>query len=82
MRNEKAVRKWLKNFLSYHQEISVRTPDGLSLSRVRCFTSLSVAQFFEINEPAMDTVQHNPARLYKIQRKTASLLYSINTRKY
>jgi hypothetical protein len=53
----------LKNFLSYHQEISVRTPEGLSLSRARCFTPELVAQFFEINEPTMDRAQHNPARL-------------------
>jgi len=28
-RNEKAGRKWLKNFLRRHQEISIRTPEGL-----------------------------------------------------
>jgi len=44
-RNEKAGRKWLKNFLC-HLQISVRTPEGLSLSRARGFTSESVAQFF------------------------------------
>jgi hypothetical protein len=31
---------------------------------VRGFTPESVAQFSEIYEPAMDTNQHNPARLY------------------
>jgi hypothetical protein len=44
-RNEKAGRKWLKNFLRRHPEISVRTPKGLSLSRVRGFTPELVAQF-------------------------------------
>jgi len=47
-RNEKAGRKWLKNFLRRHPQISVRTPEGLSLSRARGFTSESVAQFVEI----------------------------------
>jgi hypothetical protein len=61
--NEKAGRKWLKNFVCCHPEISVRTPEDLSLSRVRGFTAESVAQLFEIYKPAMDTVQHNPARL-------------------
>jgi len=28
-RNEKIGRKWLKNFLRRHQEISVTTPEGL-----------------------------------------------------
>ena len=45
-RNEKAGRKWLKNFLCHHPQISVTTPEGLSLSRARGFTPESVAQFF------------------------------------
>jgi hypothetical protein len=45
-RNEKAGRKWLKNFLCHHLEISVKTPEGLSLSRARSFTLESIAQFF------------------------------------
>ena len=44
-RNEKAGRKRLKNFLHRHPQISVRTPEGLSLSRARGFTLESVAQF-------------------------------------
>ena len=67
-RNEKAGRKWLKNFLHYHPKISVRTPEGLSVSRVRGFTPESVAQFFEIYKPAMDTIQHNPARLHNCDK--------------
>jgi hypothetical protein len=46
-RNEKDGKKWLKNFLRHHPQISARTPEGLSLSRVRGFTPESVAQFFE-----------------------------------
>jgi len=45
-RNEKAGRKWLKNIIRHHPQISVRTPEGLSLSRARGFTPESVAQFF------------------------------------
>ena len=63
-RNEKAGRKWLKIFLRRHPQISVRTPEGLSLSRSRGFTPESVAQSFETYEPAMETIKHNPARLY------------------
>ena len=63
-RSEKVGRKWLKNFLRRHPQISVRTPEGLSLSRAKGFTPESVAQFLEIYVPAMDTIQHNPVRLY------------------
>jgi hypothetical protein len=45
-RNEKAGRKWLKHFLRRHLQISVRTPECLSLSRARSFTLESVVQFF------------------------------------
>jgi len=38
-RNEKAGRKWLKNFLRRHPQISVKNPEGLSLSRARGFHS-------------------------------------------
>ena len=63
-RNEKTGRKWLKNFLRRHQEISVKSPEGLSLSKARCFNPESVAQYFQIYEPTKYTIQHNPARLY------------------
>jgi hypothetical protein len=48
-RNEKTGRKWLKNFLRRHPEISVRIPEGLSLSRARGFTPESIAQLFFLN---------------------------------
>ena len=44
--NDKAGRKWLKNFLCRHSQISVRNPEGFSLSRARGFTPESGAQFF------------------------------------
>jgi hypothetical protein len=50
-RNEKNGRKWMKHFLRRRQEISVRTPEGLSLSRARGFTPESVAQFFKSTNP-------------------------------
>jgi hypothetical protein len=36
-RNEKAGRKWFKIFLRRHSQISVRTPEDLSLSRGKGF---------------------------------------------
>jgi len=45
-RNKKGERKWLKNFIRRHPQISVKTPEGLSLSRETDFTPESVAQFF------------------------------------
>jgi len=80
-RNEKAGRKWLKVFLRRHAQISVRTPEGLSLSRARSFTPESVAQFFKSTNP-----QWTPFNIilqdFTTVTKPASLLYSTNTRKY
>jgi hypothetical protein len=45
-RNEKAGKKWLKNFLFRHQQTSIRTPEVLSLLRARGLVPESVAQFF------------------------------------
>jgi len=42
-RNEKAGRKLLKNFLRRQPQISVRTPEVLSLSRAMVFNPESVA---------------------------------------
>jgi len=81
-RNENTGRNWLKNSLRRHQEISVTTPEFLSLSRARVFTPESVAQFLEIYKPAMDTIQHNPIQDFIILTKSASLLKGTNTRKY
>ena len=76
-RNEKAGRKWLKNFLSRHPQISVRTPEGLSLSRARGFTPEPVAQFFISTNP-----QWTPFNIilqdFTNATKTISLLYSTN----
>jgi hypothetical protein len=50
-RNKNAGRKWLKKFLRRHPEISVITPEGLSLSRARGFTVESLAQFLKSTNP-------------------------------
>ena len=64
-RNEKAGMKWLKNFLRRHPQISVRTPEGFFTLKSEGFHSWISSLVFFIYEPAMDTIEHNPARLYK-----------------
>jgi len=80
-RNEKTGRNWLKNFLRRHPQISVRNPEGLSLSRARGFTPESAAQFLKSRN-----LQWTPLNIirqdFTIVMKLASLLYSANTRKY
>ena len=54
---------WKISYVVIHK-FHLEPREDLSLSRERGFTPESVAQFFGIYEPAMDTIQHNPARLY------------------
>jgi len=70
----------LKNFLCRNPQISVRTPEGFLLSRVRGFTPESVTQFFEIYEPAMDTIKHNPARLYSCDKTSITIVWHKHTK--
>jgi len=80
-RNEKAGMKWLKNFLRHHPQISVRNPEGLSLSRARDFTPESVAQFLKTTNLQWTSLSII-LKGFTISTKAASLLYSTNTRKY
>ena len=80
-RNEKNGRKLMKNFLRRHQEISVRNPEGLSLSTARDFTPESVVQSFKSTNP-LCTPFCLILQDVTISTKPASLLYSTDTRKY
>jgi len=80
-RNEKDGRKWLKNFLNRHPQVSVRTLEGLSLSRARDFTPESVAQFFKSTN--LQWTQSNIIlQDFTIATIPPSLLYNTHTRKY
>jgi hypothetical protein len=81
-RTEKAGRKWLKNFQRRHPEISVRTPEGLSLSRARGFTTESVGQFFFKSTNPQWTPFNVILQDVTTATKPASLLNSTNTQKY
>jgi len=68
----------VEEFPTSHPQISVRTPEGLSLSRARGFTPESVAQFLKSTNP-----QWTPFNIilqdFTTVAKLASLLYSTNT---
>ncbi|XP_069670121.1 jerky protein homolog-like [Periplaneta americana] len=61
---EQAGKKWLKNFLRRNPQLSVRTPQGQSFARVKGFTPDAVGKFFDVFEPAMNTINYNPSRLF------------------
>ena len=65
----------MKNFLSHHQEISD------SLHNQEQGVSLLTQQLnFLIYDPAMDTIQHNPARLYKCNETGITIVQHKHTK--
>ncbi|KAJ4431990.1 hypothetical protein ANN_20599 [Periplaneta americana] len=44
----------------------MRTPQGISAARVKAFTPENVAKFFDIYEPLLTKVNHNPHRVYNV----------------
>ena len=69
--NEKTERKWLKNFLGRHQEISVTTPEGLH-TQERGVSLLNQKLSIFIYEPARYTI--TILQDFTIATKPASLL--------
>lgn len=59
-----AGRKWLKQFLARHKNLSVRKAEALSLARGKGFNPTAVKEFFEIYEPEYSKVGGDPSRIY------------------
>lgn len=56
--------KWLRSFLKRNRELSFRTPQAISYARVKSFTKENVESFFDLYEPLLEKVNHNPARIF------------------
>lgn len=61
---ECAGKKWFSAFMARHKELSLRMPQGISYARIKSFTRENVNGFFDLFEPLMEKIQHNPARLF------------------
>jgi hypothetical protein len=61
-----AGKKWLQAFLKRHRDLSMRTPQGISASRVKAFTPENVAKFFDIYEPIAAMVDHKAHRIFNV----------------
>lgn len=71
---ECAGSKWFKCFLRRHPELSVRTPQGISYARIKSFTPDNVSKFFDLYEPEMDKIRHNPSRIYNCDESGISVV--------
>lgn len=80
--NAKAGWKWLHSFMRRHPELSLRKPQLTSMKRIRGFSRENVKQFFDIYEPLLEMINHDPKRLYNcdetgitiVQHKTTKVI--------
>jgi len=77
-RNEKTGRKWLKNFLRRHQEISVTNPEVLRSQKQGVSLLNQQLGIFKSTNPLCATF-NIILQDFTIATKPASLLYSTNT---
>jgi hypothetical protein len=63
-----ATKKWLRFFLQSHPVIYVKTPEGISVARVKGFTSEKVARgfFFDMYESELRKVNHPIHRIVSV----------------
>jgi hypothetical protein len=61
-----AGKKWLRSFLKRHPVLSMRTPESISIARVKGCTSENVARFFGICESELRTVNHPVHRIFTV----------------
>jgi len=80
-RNEKIVRKWLKNFLRCQQETTVTTPEVLQSQKRGVLLLNQQLSIFKSTNP-LCTPFNIILQDFTIATKPASLLYSTKTRKY
>ncbi|KAJ8968235.1 hypothetical protein NQ317_011351 [Molorchus minor] len=77
---EQAGKKWLKNFMKRHRELSVRTPQGISYVRAKGFTQEAVTKFFGIYEPILEKIKHSPSRLYNCDETGITIVQHKHTK--
>lgn len=64
MRMKLLVKKWLGGFFKRHPNLSITTPQGISKARIKGFTPVN--KFFDLLEPQMQKIYHNPTRIYNV----------------
>ncbi|KAK9685653.1 CENP-B N-terminal DNA-binding domain [Popillia japonica] len=65
-KTELAGRKWMRNFLKSHKNLSFRTPQGISKATVKGFTPDNVNAFYDLLESSFEKVNFDPARVYNV----------------
>ncbi|XP_064614387.1 uncharacterized protein LOC135478053 [Liolophura sinensis] len=61
-----AGKNWLYGFLSRHQDLSIRAPQGTNISRAVGFNKPKVQQFFGVYRQLLETQDFTPARVWNM----------------
>ncbi|XP_072392413.1 uncharacterized protein [Diabrotica undecimpunctata] len=71
-----AGKKWLRNFLRRHPNLSIKKPQKISKNRIKGFTPENINRFFDILEPAMNKINFNPLRVYNVDETGITIVQS------
>ena len=69
---KKATRDWYYAYMSRHQELSLKTPEGMSIARAIAFNRVSVDIFFSAYTEAMEKYQLQPDRIFNLDESSLS----------
>ena len=71
-----AGRKWFKKFLKRNPQLSLRTPQGTSVNRVRSFNEESVEKFFQLLESEYEKHNYPPHRIFNCDETGLTIVQS------
>jgi len=61
-----AGKKWLRNFLRRHPELSFRKPQSISIARVQAFTKENISRFFDVLKPELQKIKFKADRIFNV----------------
>jgi hypothetical protein len=64
VQQERSCWKWLRNVVCRHPRLRLRISQVTSAARVKGFTNIDVAEFFDIFEPMLRLINFSPNRLF------------------
>lgn len=74
---EVAGKDWFKRFMQRHnQKLSLRTPTGTSVARVKGFNRESVGKFFDLYEEALEAHNYPPSRIFNVDETGLTVVQS------
>lgn len=71
-----AGKDWYYSFMRRHPNLSIRTPEQISMSRVKAFNKESVGNFFEMLGSVYEQNSYDPDRIWNMNKKLYYKIYA------